>query len=131
MTSVIKRQPLKLSSCQKFGTLLLIDNKPPKFSEEDRQLFTDLAAMIEEVIAALELTTQDELKGIANRRGFMNLAQYALGFCQRHYHRSATLLMIDLDYFRAVGGSFTLWYNLIRFVTPVAVAIVFVYNLIA
>ncbi len=29
------------------------------------------------------------------------------------------------------GGSFTLWYNLIRFVTPVAVAIVFVYNLIA
>ncbi|MDK8462226.1 sodium-dependent transporter [Marinobacter sp. SS13-12] len=29
------------------------------------------------------------------------------------------------------GGSFTLWYNLVRFVTPVAVAIVFVYNLIA
>lgn len=29
------------------------------------------------------------------------------------------------------SGSFTLWYNLIRFVTPVAVAIVFIYNLIA
>ena len=29
------------------------------------------------------------------------------------------------------GGSFTLWYNLVRFVTPVAVAIVFVYNLLA
>ena len=29
------------------------------------------------------------------------------------------------------GGSFTLWYNLIRYVTPVAVAIVFVYNLLA
>ena len=27
------------------------------------------------------------------------------------------------------GGSFALWYNLVRFVTPVAVAIVFVYNL--
>lgn len=27
------------------------------------------------------------------------------------------------------GGAFTLWYNLIRFVTPVAVAVVFVYNL--
>ncbi|MEC7377156.1 MAG: sodium-dependent transporter, partial [Pseudomonadota bacterium] len=29
------------------------------------------------------------------------------------------------------GGAFTLWYNLIRFVTPIAVAIVFVYNLMA
>jgi len=29
------------------------------------------------------------------------------------------------------GGSFALWYNLIRFVTPVAVAIVFAYNLMA
>lgn len=29
------------------------------------------------------------------------------------------------------GGAFSLWFNLIRFVTPVAVAIVFVYNLMA
>ena len=29
------------------------------------------------------------------------------------------------------GGAFTLWYNLIRFVTPIAVAVVFVYNLMA
>lgn len=29
------------------------------------------------------------------------------------------------------GGRFNLWYNLIRFVTPVAVAAVFVYNLTA
>ena len=29
------------------------------------------------------------------------------------------------------GGAFTLWYNLIRFVTPIAVAIVFVYNLMS
>lgn len=28
------------------------------------------------------------------------------------------------------GGQFALWYNLIRFVTPVAVAVVFVYNLV-
>ncbi|KPP96948.1 sodium-dependent transporter [Marinobacter sp. HL-58] len=28
-------------------------------------------------------------------------------------------------------GTFTLWYNLVRFVTPVAVAVVFVYNLMA
>ncbi|HCR44957.1 MAG TPA: sodium-dependent transporter [Marinobacter hydrocarbonoclasticus] len=29
------------------------------------------------------------------------------------------------------GGAFTLWYNLIRFVTPIAVAIVFFYNLMS
>ncbi|EDM45912.1 sodium-dependent transporter [Marinobacter algicola] len=29
------------------------------------------------------------------------------------------------------GGGFALWYNLVRFVTPVAVAIVFVYNLMS
>ena len=29
------------------------------------------------------------------------------------------------------GGAFSLWYNLLRFVTPIAVAIVFVYNLTA
>ena len=29
------------------------------------------------------------------------------------------------------GGVFTLWYNLIRFVTPIAVAVVFIYNLTA
>ena len=28
------------------------------------------------------------------------------------------------------GGAFSLWYNLIRFVTPIAVAVVFVYNLV-
>jgi NSS family neurotransmitter:Na+ symporter len=28
------------------------------------------------------------------------------------------------------GGAFALWHNLLRYVTPVAVAIVFVYNLI-
>ncbi|WP_152208687.1 sensor domain-containing diguanylate cyclase [Marinobacter changyiensis] len=94
--------PLKLANGQVFGTLSLADDKPREFSEEDRQLFTDLAVMIEEVIAALQLATQDELTGIANRRGFMNLAQYALEFCKRH-HRSATVLMIDLDHFKTVN----------------------------
>jgi len=37
-------------------------------------------------------------------------------------------LKSDLD---LQGGAFTLWYNLIRFVTPIAVLIVFIYNLTA
>jgi len=94
--------PLKLANGQTFGTLSLADDKPREFTEEDRQLFTDLAAMIEEVIAAFQLATQDELTGVANRRGFMNLVQYALEFCKRH-HRSATILMIDLYHFKTVN----------------------------
>lgn len=97
--------PLKASNGHKMGTLCLIDEKPRELEEEDKELLRDLAVMVEQEIAALQLATLDELTMISNRRGFMLLAQHALNVCHRH-ERSATLIFFDLNKFKPINDTF-------------------------
>lgn len=97
--------PLRASNGHKMGTLCLIDNKPRELEEEDKQLLRDLAVMVEQEIAALQLATLDELTLISNRRGFLALAQHALNMCHRN-ELPATLLFFDLDKFKVVNDTF-------------------------
>lgn len=97
--------PLKASNGHKMGTLCLIDEKPRELEEEDKELLSDLAVMVEQEIAALQLATLDELTMISNRRGFMLLAQHALNLCHRH-ERSATLIFFDLNKFKPINDTF-------------------------
>lgn len=97
--------PLKLPSSRKMGTLCIIDVKPRQMNDEDVALLKDLAAMVENEIAALQIATIDELTRVSNRRGFLELAQKALDYCRR-YAVPASLVFFDLDNFKLINDNF-------------------------
>ncbi len=97
--------PLRAMDGHKLGTLCIIDRKPRTLSDEDRELLEDLAAMVERELAAMELATVDELTNIANRRGFMTIAQSSLQLCQRE-SIPASLVFFDLDDFKLINDRF-------------------------
>jgi len=97
--------PLKVANGSKIGTLCLIDTEPRQFSAEDLELLRDLAMMVEQEIAAIQLATIDELTRISNRRGFKVLAQHALSLCNRK-GLPASLLVFDLDDFKQINDSY-------------------------
>jgi len=97
--------PLKAANGLKVGTLCLIDNKPRELSDEDKMLLKDLADMVEQEIAAMQLATLDELTMISNRRGFNMLSEHALAVCRRQ-SLPTTLLAIDLNDFKEINDTY-------------------------
>lgn len=97
--------PLRAPNGHKLGTLCVIDHQPRSFGKDELEALTDLAAMVEREIAAVQLATLDELTNISNRRGFMLLAQHSLHFCVRR-KLSASLLFMDLDKFKPINDMF-------------------------
>jgi len=96
--------PISFSNGAKLGTLCLIDQQPREFSLEDRQVLKDLATMVEQEIAAIQLATLDELTRISNRRGFIGLANHSLSLCAR-YKFPVALLIFDLDDFKVINDT--------------------------
>lgn len=97
--------PLKVSNGSKLGTLCLIDREPREFDEDDKAILHDLATMAEQEIAAIQLSTLDELTLISNRRGFIALAQHVLSLCHRE-KTPAALLFFDLNDFKEINDRF-------------------------
>jgi GAF domain-containing protein len=75
--------PLTVPDGSKLGTLCLVDNKPRILDDEERKLLQDLARMVEQETAAVQMATMDELTMLSNRRGFEALAEHALKACHR------------------------------------------------
>ena len=73
--------PLKLNDGSKIGTFCIIDKKPRHLNSDDIATLSDLAMLIEREIAAIQLSTIDEMTGILNRRGFLALGQQSIEFC--------------------------------------------------
>ena len=94
--------PLRALNGAHMGTLCIIDNKPRDFSEHDLGALKDLAAMVEQELAALELAVLDELTEISNRRGFITLVSHAIRMCVRQ-KMSASLVFFDLDKFKLIN----------------------------
>lgn len=97
--------PLTVSNGSKLGTLCLIDREPRNFDDDDLALLRDLARMVEQELAAVQLATLDELTMLSNRRGFEALSQHALGFCKR-LEKPASMLFFDLDFFKQINDRF-------------------------
>jgi diguanylate cyclase (GGDEF)-like protein len=97
--------PLRALNGTQMGTLCIIDDKPRDFSEADLSALTDLAAMAEQELAALQLAVLDELTEISNRRGFMTLVGYAICMCVRQ-KISASLGFFDLDKFKLINDTY-------------------------
>lgn len=97
--------PLKAANGSKLGTLCLIDHEPREVGEDDMTLLEDLACMVEQELAAVQLATMDELTILSNRRGFEILSQHALCLCRR-LNIPASLLFFDLDLFKQINDRF-------------------------
>jgi diguanylate cyclase (GGDEF)-like protein len=97
--------PLRVSNGSKIGTLCIIDEQPREFSEEDLELLRDLAEMAQQEIAAVQLSSMDELTLISNRRGFIALAQHAIEISKRKKY-PASLVYLDLDKFKQINDNF-------------------------
>ncbi len=97
--------PLKLRLGVNIGTLCLIDSKPRTMDEEDKQLLSDLGAMIEQEIKSIQMATLDELTMISNRRGFLTLAEHTRKVCQRK-KIPMSVILFDLDKFKPINDDY-------------------------
>ena len=89
----------------RLGTLCIIDRAPRELTDEDAGSLRDLAAVVEQEIAAQVLATVDPLTGLSNRRGFDALAEKVLDICGRQ-GTTATVLYVDLDAFKEINDRF-------------------------
>ncbi|NGZ85896.1 GGDEF domain-containing protein [Duganella aceris] len=97
--------PLEVPGGARLGSLCLIDFEPRQFSAEDVSLLRDLAAMVEQEMAAVQMATVDELTTLLNRRGFEAAAPQALQLCAR-MDKPASLLFFDLNRFKQINDNF-------------------------
>lgn len=95
-------QPVHGPDGSRVGTLCLIDRQARKFSDDDRGLLADLAAMIDREFSLVDLTSVDELTNLSNRRGFTAAANHVLAFCLRNF-QPAAVVGIALDNFESVN----------------------------
>lgn len=87
---------------KRIGTLCVIGTHPRDFDEADCAVLRDLAALVDDELALAADVTVDELTRVANRKGFLLVADHMLSLCRRT-GLSAELLFFDLDGFKAVN----------------------------
>ena len=97
--------PLRVPNGSRLGTFCIIDKEPREFSDDEKEMLSDLAAMAEQELLAVQLATMDELTLLSNRRGFMALARHALNVCRR-LSKPAALLYFDLDKFKQINDRY-------------------------
>lgn len=97
--------PIRAGNGQNLGTLCVLDYRPREFTEEDIEALQDLTAMVESELRAIQLATMDELTGLSNRRGFIQLAGHLLKIARRR-QEPATLAYLDLRDFKLINDNF-------------------------
>lgn len=97
--------PLKIKNAFNVGTLCFIDEQPRVFSEADKMVLRDLGDMVQAELESQHLAITDELTTLANRRGFLVLANYVFNVCKRE-KKPLTLLFFDLDKFKITNDTF-------------------------
>ena len=75
--------PIDSPGGHKLGTLCVIDRKPRELDENELATLRDLADMVEEEVAAIQLATTDALTHLRNRRGFLLVCRQVLRLAKR------------------------------------------------
>lgn len=97
--------PLSHPDGSKVGTLSMIDYRPRTLTDAEIESLRDLTSVVESELRAAHMATQDDLVGLNNRRGFMNLAQQSMRLCRRQ-GLPLSLAFFDLDHFKHVNDRF-------------------------
>lgn len=88
--------PIKAPGGQPIGALCVVDPSPRAADEIDTESLRDLAAMVDDEVAALALAITDPLTGLSNRRGFDTLAPRIYSVAER-FSVPIAAVYIDLD----------------------------------
>lgn len=88
----------------RLGSLCLLDHRPRSFSGEDQASIEDLAAIVAREMASAEMATVDQLTGLANRRGFIELARQGLQIAERE-GLPMSLVFLDIDGLKAINDT--------------------------
>lgn len=91
--------PLQLQGGERIGTLCLIDTKTRHFSDQERVVLKQLAALVEEELEADEYQDIDHLTQLFNRSAFERRTRSMLEIAERS-QLGIYLLLIDIDNFR-------------------------------
>jgi diguanylate cyclase (GGDEF)-like protein len=97
-------QQIRSADGARIGTLCIIDRKRRTFSEDQRAMLADLAAMIDREFYLIDQATTDDLTHLSNRRGLATVGAHVLALCRRN-KQPAALVGFDLDNFKTVNDS--------------------------
>lgn len=87
---------------RRIGTLCLIDKMPRKFPASDIETLKDFAALVDDELASSAQLIVDDLTQVANRRGFLQVAEHLLPLCTRN-NLDVEVLYFDLNGFKALN----------------------------
>ncbi|MDH3410375.1 MAG: sensor domain-containing diguanylate cyclase [Gammaproteobacteria bacterium] len=97
--------PIHGPNGQRIGTLCLIDRRPGRLNDDNKEILKDFAKLVEDELAVLSQSAVDDLTGVSNRLGFNTIARHMLSLCRRTGTK-AELVFFDLDGFKDVNDSF-------------------------
>ncbi|WP_455219639.1 sensor domain-containing diguanylate cyclase [Kaarinaea lacus] len=97
--------PLRYLDGSKMGTFCILDTKPRTLSDEEIEHLKSLAEIAQRELIVTQLATLDDLTGIANRRGFIALAQKSLQLCHRQ-DIPASLVFFDINKFKSINDNY-------------------------
>lgn len=97
--------PLRLPDGAIVGSFCLIDRQARDFDGSELENLKDFALIVEDEFAVMSAATTDELTGLFNRRGFDNLAKFAIVGARRRAE-PLTLAWIDLDDFKEINDTY-------------------------
>lgn len=96
--------PLVTSDGYNVGALCAIDTRPREFSESELAILRNFAGIVVNEMELRRIAERDQLTGALTRRGFLEKVEHEIARCRRHA-RSASLLLIDVDHFKAVNDT--------------------------
>ena len=97
--------PLRLPDGAVVGSFCLVDQQARVFNATELDSLKDFARIVEDEFAVMSAATTDELTGLFNRRGFDNLAKFAIVGARRRAE-PLSLAWIDLDNFKQINDTF-------------------------
>jgi diguanylate cyclase (GGDEF)-like protein len=97
--------PLVTPDGYNIGALCVIDTVPREFSPEQVALLKSFAPLVIGELELRAIAKSDHLTGALTRRGFLAEADAARALFERH-RRPRTLVMLDIDHFKAVNDGY-------------------------
>jgi diguanylate cyclase (GGDEF)-like protein len=97
--------PLRTPEGYNVGSLCAMDTRPRRFSPADISILSNFANIVCDELELRLIAQVDHLTGALTRRGFIEQAEREIARSHR-YGRPSTLVMLDLDHFKAVNDTY-------------------------
>ena len=96
--------PLQTPDGYNVGSLCAIDTRARSFSTSEIATLAKFARIVVNELELRRIAGRDQLTGALTRRGFIERAQSELDRFRR-YSRPASLVMVDIDHFKAINDT--------------------------